>query len=194
MRVIFLDIDGELTYTGYRNEKTQNIDLEKVALLKEIVETTDAKIVLSSSWKCGYDIITREKKIFYRTLENILSAMGLFIYDITEDIPGIMTKEKEQPWHEDKPISLGEYEKIHFQYGTGRAAEVKKWIDDHTVESFVILDDEDHDWEDYGLADYWIQPSWYDENGGLHREHVTKAIQILKTNQLITKEEDIDRE
>lgn len=138
--------------------------------------------------------ITREKKIFYRTLENILSAMGLFIYDITEDIPGIMTKEKEQPWHEDKPISLGEYEKIHFQYGTGRAAEVKKWIDDHTVESFVILDDEDHDWEDYGLADYWIQPSWYDENGGLHREHVTKAIQILKTNQLITKEEDIDRE
>lgn len=194
MRVIFLDIDGELTYTGYRNEKTQDIDLEKVALLKEIVETTDAKIVLSSSWKCGYDKTTGEKKIFYRTLENILSAMGLFIYDITEDIPGIMTKEKEQPWQEDKPISLCEYEKVHFQYGTGRAAEVKKWIDDHTVESFVILDDEDHGWEDYGLADYWIQPSWYDENGGLHREHVTKAIQILKTNQLITKEEDIERE
>lgn len=194
MRVIFLDIDGELTYAGYSNEKTQDIDLEKVALLKEIVETTDAKIVLSSSWKCGYDKITGEKKIFYRTLENILSAMGLFIYDITEDIPGIMIKEKEQPWQEDKTISLGEYKKIHFQYGTGRAAEVKKWIDDHTVESFVILDDEDHDWEDYGLADYWIQPSWYDENGGLHREHVTKAIQILKTNQLIIKEEDIDRE
>lgn len=194
MRVIFLDIDGELTYTGYRNEKTQDIDLEKVALLKEIVETTDAKIVLSSSWKCGYDRITGEKKIFYRTLENILSAMGLFIYDITEDIPGIMIKEKDHHWQEDKPISLGEYEKIHFQYGTGRAAEVKKWIDNHTVESLVILDDEDHGWEDYGLTDYWIQPSWYDENGGLHREHVTKAIQILKTNQLIAKEEDIERE
>lgn len=64
MRVIFLDIDGELTYTGYRNEKTQDIDLEKVALLKEIVETTDAKIVLSSSWKCGYDKTTGEKKSF----------------------------------------------------------------------------------------------------------------------------------
>lgn len=72
MRVIFLDIDGELTYTGYRNEKTQNIDLEKVALLKEIVETTDAKIVLSSSWKCGYDRITREKK-------DLLSDFGKYI-------------------------------------------------------------------------------------------------------------------
>lgn len=56
------------------------------------------------------------------------------------------------------------------------------------------MDDEDHNWGDYGLADCWIQPSWYDENGGLHREHVTKAIQILKTNQLIAKKEDIDRE
>ena len=194
MRVIFLDIDGELTYAGYSNEETHNIDSEKVALLKEIVDATDAKIVLSSSWKYGYDKITGEKRSFYRTLENILSAMGLSIYDITEDIPGIMKKEKEHPWQEDKPISLGEYEKIHFQYGTGRAAEVKKWIDNHTVESLVILDDEDHGWEDYGLADYLIQPSWYDENGGLHREHVTKAIQILKTNQLIAKEEDIERE
>lgn len=184
MRVIFLDIDGELTYAGYCNEKTHNIDLEKVALLKEIVDATDAKIVLSSSWKCGYDKITGEKRIFYRTLENILFAMGLSIYDITEDIPGIIIKEK-TPWQQDKPISLGEFEKFHFQYGTGRAAEVKKWIDSHEVETFVILDDEDHDWGDYGLTDYWIQPSWYDENGGLHREHVTKAIQLLKEKELV---------
>ena len=38
MRVIFLDIDGELTYAGYSNEETHNIDSEKVALLKEIVD------------------------------------------------------------------------------------------------------------------------------------------------------------
>lgn len=64
MRVIFLDIDGELTYTGYRNEETHNIDPKKVALLKEIVEATDTKIVLSSSWKCGYNKITGEKEAF----------------------------------------------------------------------------------------------------------------------------------
>ena len=34
MRVIFLDIDGELTYAGYSNEETHNIDYEKVSLLK----------------------------------------------------------------------------------------------------------------------------------------------------------------
>lgn len=79
MRVIFLDIDGELTYAGYCNEETHYIDSEKVALLKEIVDATNAKIVLSSSWKCGYDKITGEKRSFYQTLENILSAMGLYI-------------------------------------------------------------------------------------------------------------------
>lgn len=72
MRVIFLDIDGELTYAGYSNEETHNIDSEKVVLLKEIVDATDAKIVLSSSWKCGYDRMTGEKK-------DLLSDFGKYI-------------------------------------------------------------------------------------------------------------------
>ena len=28
---------------------------------------------------------------------------------------------------------------------------MEKWILDHSVEKFVILDDEDHDWKEYGL-------------------------------------------
>ena len=62
--------------------------------------------------------------------------------------------------------------------GTGRAAEVNKWINEHEVDSFVILDDEDWNWSDYGYENNWIQPTW-SGNGGLKREHVDKAIEIL---------------
>ncbi len=36
MKVIFLDVDGELTYSNYKNKETANIDIEKVKMLKEI--------------------------------------------------------------------------------------------------------------------------------------------------------------
>ena len=61
MKVIFLDIDGvlnsfqtfrEIYYehelTGFRRVA---IDIDKVKLLKEIVDNTGALIVLSSSWR-----------------------------------------------------------------------------------------------------------------------------------------------
>lgn len=85
MRVIFLDIDGELTYAGYSNEETHNIDSEKVALLKEIVDATDAKIVLSSSWKYGYDKITGEKRSFIG-LWKIYYLLWGYLYMISQRI------------------------------------------------------------------------------------------------------------
>lgn len=178
MKVIFLDIDGELTYAGYENPNTNDIDPEKVRLLKEIVIATDAKIVLSSSWKCGYNKVTGEKRKFYRTLETMLEIEGLSIYDTTEDIPGEFLKNL--PAQKEKTMTLSDLEKIPVKFGTGRGAEISKWIIDHHLESFVILDDEDHDWENYGLENHWICPSWYDENGGLNIYHVKKAIQILE--------------
>ena len=61
MKVIFLDIDGVLNsvntfkkrYEEHQkiNKWTLEIDLKMLENLKEIVEKTDAKIVLSSSWR-----------------------------------------------------------------------------------------------------------------------------------------------
>ena len=34
MKIVFLDVDGELTYSADKNEKTANIDIEKVKLQK----------------------------------------------------------------------------------------------------------------------------------------------------------------
>ena len=49
MKVIFLDVDGELTYMNYKNPSTANIDAEKVKLLRQICDATGAKVVISSS-------------------------------------------------------------------------------------------------------------------------------------------------
>ena len=51
MNIVFLDVDGELTYSDYDNDETANIDIEKVKLLKEICDKTNAKVVISSSWR-----------------------------------------------------------------------------------------------------------------------------------------------
>ena len=51
MNIVFLDVDGELTYSDYDNAETANIDIEKVKLLKEICDSTNAKVVIISSWR-----------------------------------------------------------------------------------------------------------------------------------------------
>lgn len=154
MKVIFLDVDGELTYSNYRNEKTANIDIEKVKLLKEICNKTNSKVVISSSWRelKSYSIL---REILERNNIEVLGDTPYIKLEIIIDSTGTKCK-----------------------YGTGRAAEIQKWIKEHDVESFVILDDEDWQWSDYGYENKWIQPTWFGD-GGLKREHVDHAIEIL---------------
>lgn len=172
-KVIFLDVDGELTYSGYSNPDTFNIDYEKVALLKRIVDETGAIIILSSSWKCMHDKQTGEKRRGYRKLEEALAAYGLKIY---EDLPDIKPEVQQV---NTEPMTLEEIMNEPVDYTIGRAVEIVKWIQENQPTSFVILDDEDWHWEHFNLHKHWIQPSWHDENGGLHEEHVEKAIRIL---------------
>ena len=168
MKIIFLDVDGELTYSNYRNEETANIDIEKVKLLKEICDKTNAKVVISSSWKGSEDYTP---KIYY-VLREILSKNHI---EVLGDTPHLKT---EIIGDIPETINLGEDLNIKCKYGTGRAAEIQKWINEHEVESFVILDDEDWQWSDYGYENNWIQPTWFGD-GGLKREHVDMAINIL---------------
>ena len=59
MKVIFLDVDGVLNSDEYFdkikgleiNGIENNIDIEKIKLLKKAVVATGAKVVLSSSWR-----------------------------------------------------------------------------------------------------------------------------------------------
>lgn len=170
MKVIFLDVDGELTYSDYENKETANIDIEKVKLLKEICDNTGAKVVISSSWRGSERYTPR----IYHVLINILKTNAI---EVLGDTPYISSEFVDMP-ENDETLSLDELLSLQIKHGTGRAAEIQKWISEHDVDNFVILDDEDWDWFDYGYNEHWIQPTWFG-NGGLKREHVDRAIEIL---------------
>ena len=96
MKVIFLDVDGVLNTsdTFKRRKEIYNergiliprIDFFRVSYLKEIVNKTKAKIVLSSTWR------KNEKNI--EELFNVFKLFDLEIYDLTDiDIDGIRENE-----------------------------------------------------------------------------------------------------
>lgn len=89
MKVIFLDVDGVLNSgEGLKQHINKNgfngfleyseIEDKPLKLLKEIVDKTSAKIVLSSSWK--------NSKRLYEKLERRLKDCGMEICDITPSI------------------------------------------------------------------------------------------------------------
>ena len=168
MNIVFLDVDGELTYSTYRNEDTEDIDIEKVKLVKKICDNTGAKVVISSSW--------RLHDVSYNKLVDILSnngvdVIGKTIYiaeEFLDNVPEWIIQ-----------TNVEDYD-FNIKFGTGRAAEIQQWINEHDVENFVILDDEDWAWSEYKYDKHWVQSSWFD--GGLKNEHVEQAIKILKGN------------
>ncbi len=125
MKIIFLDIDGVLNtgktfmdiYEEYQKTKQRRIeiDLERVGYLKEIVDKTNAYIVLSSTWRLKGQMV--DGKFIpcspkMQKLANIFAEYNLTIYDIT-------------------PFIDGDREKEIYAYLEGR-----------NVESFIIIDDE----------------------------------------------------
>lgn len=69
--VIFLDVDGVLNTHA---DPDKFVDAQKIALLKRIVDETNAKIVLSSSWKIGEG---------FELIKAVLFSHKLEIYDVT---------------------------------------------------------------------------------------------------------------
>ena len=58
-KIIFLDVDGVLNYMSYRNANTANIDPSKVEMLSHICIKTQAKVVITSSWRVQKHILPR---------------------------------------------------------------------------------------------------------------------------------------
>lgn len=176
MNIVFLDIDGVLTYDGYEKHEAAHIDENKVELLAEIVKETDSKIVLISSWRGQFVNGSYVHPKIYYLLIRILEKYGLLISDIVPYIKVEITDKRDVSL-----LTLDDLSKIEINPETGRAAEVHQWLCSHPeVKRFVILDDEDNAWDYYGYEKYWIQPNYYDKNGGLLKEHVNRAIAILQ--------------
>lgn len=171
MKVIFLDIDGVLNtfYTFNKiNEEYQKtgykdvaIDLNRVEYLKRIVEETDAKIVLSSSWRhfciAKNSIITSNDKQMNKLIE-IFAHNNLRIYDITpKDVYGI------------------------------RENEIKTWMCNKNIETFIVIDDDSYDLQSF-VDKELIKTNYFNEDiekCGLCEYHISEAINKLNSKQKI---------
>lgn len=160
-KFIFLDVDGVLNSMPYCERAGRELNPENIRRLKEIVDATGAKIVLSSTWKQIWDDTGKDAKDMRLRLTYALDAYRLFIGAFTPNLPtGFRPEEIKQ--------FLEEYKSVH-------PMEKVVW---------VSLDD-DYKEEHYrscGLGSGLIQTRFFcksEDEGGLQDIHVEKAIQML---------------
>ena len=119
-------------------------------LLKEIIDKTSAKIVVSSSWRIGYCRSGKES-IFggrlYSKLKKRLKDYDMFIYDITPSLNS----------------------------GAQRGDEIRKWLSKNPTDNFIILDD-GSDMCEYIDTEHFIHTTY---KHGLTEGLKNKAISIL---------------
>ena len=155
MKVIFLDIDGVLNSERYEASRAEActdgyIDLSRVKLLADLVNATDAKIVLISSWRVDWN---QDPKLCGNDgtyINQCLAKYGLFIMDKTP----------------------------YFSLLSQRKKEILTWLSQHDgqVESFVIFDDIDHGWGECSHRVIRTNPYGY----GLEEVHIQKALELLQ--------------
>ena len=171
-KVIFLDVDGVLN-----SDRTlyEDISLEDdlILNLKEIVDKTEAKIILSSSWRLSTEAIAK--------LMDKLDKFGLAISGMTCDSVDLDWLEKYKfdttKKYLDTKFDYDENKQIKITHDRG--AEIFKWLHDHDDCAYVILDDEIEDIKPYFNESAIVKTSY---KTGLTKEDVKKAIQILNKN------------
>lgn len=178
MKVIFLDIDGVLNTTetfikrieNYERTGSLNLEIDEFRLeyLKSIIDSTGAKIVLSSTWRRYFTKnnelvmpITEKGKALY----NLFSKYGIDIYDIT--VINVQSRENQ----------------------------VKEWLSNRdNVESFIIIDDEPNRFKD--LLDKLIKTSRVKDNQiltnmddcvGLCEHHIELSKNMLNSKVKVKK-------
>ena len=132
MKILFLDVDGVLNNNLTRTRTFDGwcfVDDYLVERLKHIIDATGAKIVLSSTWRDGWNREDESKnEPFFNQLRDKLKEYGMEIWDA---LP--------MPMRPSRGIAIGEWFELH---------------KDLDIESFVILDD----WYDMGIyRDYLVQ-------------------------------------
>lgn len=156
-KIIFLDIDGVLNCSSTKDKcgPYTGIEDEKVNILKQIVNQTHAKIVLTSSWKENWyssESLKYKQDDLANYLDEKLNKRGLRATAKTKD--------------------------EGFNRGEGILNYIKgiehKGI---KVDKFVIIDDVMFDYKKTKLTKYLVKTSYY--RGGLSQKHIDKVLEIL---------------
>ena len=129
MKLIFLDFDGVISTF----DNKWHISDEKINHIKNIVDNTNAKLVITSSWKVGYDNVSDfiNNHFNLKNTSDMMMWLKLNIYDITDN------------------------------EGPSRGDEIKRYIDSHSnIETYIIIDD-DSDMLDEQLNNF-VQTDTYE--------------------------------
>lgn len=164
-KYIFLDIDGVLNseHTWDENGDQQSASIisdQYLKNLQKIVEKTDAKLILSSSWRVYFgENINDPRHIMGIYLVTVLAKHNLKLHDMTPFVKGKFSNE--------------------------RGLEIKTYIDQHKITDYVIIDDEEFsDFKKHIDMSRFIQTKFGDETTnieteGLNTKVAEKVIKIL---------------
>lgn len=171
-KYIFLDIDGVLNSEHTLNKSCENMDQKIASIINDqlvknlsyLVKKTDAKIILSSSWRTYFDKnINEPRNIFGIILVHSLNKYGLKLHDMTPYPKGPFSNE--------------------------RGLEIKTYIDKNNIKDYLVIDDEEFsDFSTHLDMSRFIQTTFGDEtttieNEGLNINVAEKAIEILNKGQ-----------
>lgn len=157
MKVIFLDFDGVIT--TYKSK--WKIDMNKIKIINDICDKTNAKIVVTSTWRIGHrgDVLAFNEYLTqyivkHNYLDNVQDTFDKFIGNI-----------------------VGMTDSV----GTCRGNEIKFYMNEHPdVENYVILDD-DSDMCDYQLFNF-VQTDTYE---GITERDAKLCVDILNGTEVI---------
>jgi hypothetical protein len=183
MKVIFLDIDGVLNSNDWYVYRRDNVPMDSVSAqypfyefdpraierLNRIIESTEAKIVVSSSWRHGETV--ESMQILFDRIQLKGEIIGL--------TPSLHCK---KPYIDSGGYTIprgceidwwlkneGDFQRINWS-----REEQQKYIDKAIVKNYIILDD-DSDML-FGQREHFIHTPFMH---GLIDEHVEMAISIL---------------
>jgi len=161
MKVIFLDVDGVLNDTKCKVKTPSGfpfVEDELIIRLKQIIDATGAKVVLSSTWRQGYYDLERGVKGIaatdYILLRDKLLSFGIEIFDHTPII---------KSWR--------------------RGTEIALWLQEtkYEIDAIVVLDDK---YDVDPLGQFLVRTSVTE---GLRTKHVIKAIRMLNGQSIHNK-------
>lgn len=135
MKVIFLDVDGVLNSIDSEDRFSYciGLDYSGIKLLREIVDATDAEIVLVSTWKLSWDKDGSRPDTLGEYLDDRLAEERLTIMDKTG---GNMDE---------------------------RGHGIIDWLSEHPTDSWIVLDDEIfEDYEECGIMPHLVKTNFYD--------------------------------
>ena len=153
MIYLFLDIDGVLN-----NDETKErcmgflgIDPSKVKLLKYIIDITGAQIILTSTWKYGWEPIHKEKSDEWgQYLDEALAREGLKAIDKTYD------------------------------HGEDRGAGIIEYLQQHPAKAWVVLDDMFFkDFRSTGVEKHLVMTASDEDWDGLTQERAEQAVNMF---------------